>query len=180
MKHLKTYLTASIVAFSLSGCSATSGMKPKVSTSIYSDAKVVKIMPHSNDCGSLLFAGCSSLAAEWSEESPNSVILTVGQTGEYFNMNKLKLMIDGEEHVLESSSYTDHEYYEGSGTKSSHQNFTMPFSTLVALSTAKSAVMRVQNSKEYSDHIIKKGDREGWSYFAMKRFVAKVYEIKGS
>lgn len=178
---MKYKISALILAALLSGCAATSGMEPTVSESGYSGKKIVTIGLHSNDCSFIeLNSGCTSLGAEWSGESPEYALLKVQYTGDYFNIMELKLLIDGKETVLRNNKLTSHDYASGGGvhTKFSKTHFTVPLELIRNLSNANRAWLRINSSDTYTEHRIKEGEKEGWSYHAMKRFIKKVDEIK--
>lgn len=161
-----------IVAMVLAGC-ATSGFDATVKESGYSGKKIVDMKLHNNDCSPFTHY-CSSLGAQWNGEKPDLAILIVANKG-IQAITRAKLMIDGKEQELSSRTLT--KITTPSTLSGSSKGFVVPLSLIRDLSNAERAYIRVFDGSGYKEDRVVDGEKEGWAYHAMKRFIAKVDEV---
>jgi len=177
MKHS---ILMSLFCIFFLGCSATTGMSPTVDISGFDKSKVVKISLHSNDCNPL-FERCTSMAAQWRSSNPDKALLIIQINGELLNIDSVDLNIDQQITTLRSENFTDHnvDYQLGELATNSSLAFLVDLELIRKLSTADFVWLRLNGYSEYFENRIAEGGKQGWAYHAMKRFIAKVDEVKG-
>jgi hypothetical protein len=165
-----------ILSFLFLGCGAKTGMNPKVRYSGFDQSSIVDIQQHSNDCNP--FGACTSMGAQWREATPDKALLIIQMNGELMNIDSVEFNIDGEKFEIRNETLTDHNISSEFSFSSSKSNFLVDLDFIKKLTNANRAWIRLNGYTEYVENRIVDGDKEGWAFNALKRFLVKIEEVK--
>lgn len=163
-------VTTFITALTISACSNTSGLAPKVSHSGFDNSKVVNIAPHGNACN---YMNCTGFGLQWNSKYPNEAFMIVQVFNNLSPIFGAQLNIDGNIIILKESQLVSS--YELDGyTQNSSKAFSVSIDTLEKIEDAKKVWMRVETPNGTIEDAIIDGNTDSKSYHALKRFLAEV------
>ncbi|OFC71797.1 hypothetical protein [Alteromonas confluentis] len=166
----KLLLVAGLLA--LTGCSTKTGLVPTEHHSGFDDARIVNIAPHANACKSI---SCTGFGLQWSSKYPDSALITVQLFNQLSAIFGAKLNIDGDIITLKENQITTSSDISQDGfIKNSSKAFIISMENLQRITKAKKVWMRVETPDGTLEDAIIDGDTDSKSYYALKRFLAKV------